>query len=98
MSWASALAVYFLFWSLSVFLVLPFGVRTSEEAGVEKVPGQAESAPHQFSPAKVALRTTLVATIGFLLFFLNYTYGWVTVQMLDYSQWGHPAASASPER
>lgn len=93
MSWASALAVYFLFWSLSVFLVLPFGVRTADEAGVEKVPGQAESAPHQFSLTKLALRTTIVATTGFLLFYLNYTYGWVTVQMLDYTQWGQPVAT-----
>lgn len=91
MSWASALAVYFLFWTFSVFLVLPFGVKTADEAGIEKVPGQAESAPHQFSSARLALRTTIVATIGFTLFYLNYTYGWVTVQTLDYTQWGQSA-------
>ena len=35
----SMLAVYFLFWVFSVFLVLPFGVRTAEEAGKPLVPG-----------------------------------------------------------
>ena len=31
---------------LSAFLLLPFGVRTDEEIGQAKVPGQADSAPH----------------------------------------------------
>lgn len=93
MGWASALAIYFLFWCFSVFLVLPFGVKTADEAGVEKVPGQAESAPHQFSISRLAWRTTLVATVAFALFFLNYVFGWVTVATLDYTQWVHPVVN-----
>lgn len=85
MNWKSALAIYFLFWSLSVFFVLPFGVRTSEEAGVELVPGQAESAPHGFSVKRTAIRTTIVATVLWSLFLLNYIYGWVTPAMLDWA-------------
>ena len=46
MRWTSMVAIYVLFWAFSVFLVLPFGVKTADEAGIEKVPGQAESAPH----------------------------------------------------
>lgn len=83
MRWTSALAIYFLFWAFSVFFVLPFGVKTSDEAGVEKVPGQAESAPHEFKPGKIALRVTIVATILWGLYMLNYIYGWVTPQMID---------------
>jgi len=86
MHWQSALAIYFLFWAFSVFLVLPFGVRTSEEAGGDLVPGQAESAPHRFEPGKIAVRVTIVATILFALFFLNYRFGWVTPAMLDWTQ------------
>jgi len=85
MNWKSALAIYFLFWALSVFFVLPFGVKTSEEAGVELVPGQAESAPHGFSVKRTAIRTTIVATVLWSLFLLNYIYGWVTPAMLDWS-------------
>lgn len=81
MKWTSALAIYFLFWAFSVFLVLPFGVRTAEEAGVEKVPGQAESAPHEFRPGRLAVRVTIVATILWLVFQLNYIEGWLTPQM-----------------
>ncbi|MDF7773900.1 DUF1467 family protein [Sphingomonas sp. AOB5] len=86
MKWQSALAIYVLFWSLCVFFVLPFGVKTSQEAGVEMVPGQADSAPASFSLAKVAIRTTIVSTILFAIFLLNYIFGWVTTEMLD---WAH---------
>ena len=81
MRWTSALAIYFLFWSLSVFLVLPFGVRTHDEAGVARVPGQADSAPHEFRPWLIAKRVTVVATVLFALFLLNYFEGWITPQM-----------------
>ncbi len=84
MPWKSALAIYFLFWAFSVFLVLPFGVRTSEEAGQPLVPGQAPSAPHEFRAGRIALRTTIVATTLFALFYLNYVFGWITTDMLDW--------------
>ena len=83
MRWTSALAIYILFWAFSVFFVLPFGVRTSDEAGVARVPGQAESAPHTFAVGKVALRVTVVATVLFALFLLNYVNGWVLAKDLD---------------
>lgn len=81
MRWTSALAIYILFWALTVFLVLPFGVRTHEEAGAERVPGQADSAPHDFRVGRMAGRVTIVATIMFVLFQLNYYFGWITPAM-----------------
>lgn len=83
MRWTSLLAIYILFWAFSVFLVLPFGVRTSAEVGAEHVPGTAESAPHSFSLKRVVVRTTLVATFLFVLFVANYEFGWVTAGMVD---------------
>ena len=83
MRWTSILAIYTLFWAFSVFLVLPFGVRTTREAGGEIVPGQAESAPHEFHPRKVAIRVTIVATLLWSLYMLNYHFGWLTPQMID---------------
>ncbi len=84
MRWTSLVAIYFLFWSFSVFLVLPFGVRTTHEAGGELIPGQAESAPHEFNPKRIALRVTIVATILWALFVANYYFGWITPKMLDF--------------
>ena len=84
MKFTSALAIYVLFWSLSVFLVLPFGVRTDEEAGAARIPGQADSAPHTFRPGRTALRVTLVASALFGLFYLNYVEGWIAPGAFDF--------------
>ncbi len=84
MNWFSALAIYFLFWFLSLFLVLPFFARTSVEAGEMLVKGQADSAPQRFPAGRVALWTTAVGTGLFVLFYLNYVFGWITADMLDY--------------
>ncbi|MDO7842436.1 DUF1467 family protein [Sphingomonas immobilis] len=93
MAWTSALAIWFLFCSLSVFLVLPFGVRTSGEAGVPLVPGQAESAPANFRPGRTAMRVLIVGTALWGVFMLNYTFGWVTPQMVDVlDTWNEQAA------
>ena len=80
----SIAAIYLLFWMLSLFLVLPWGVRTSEEAGEKVQPGHAESAPHQFRFGRVALWTTLVATLLFGLYYANYVYGWIGVDDVDW--------------
>lgn len=85
MRWTSILAIYVLFWSLSVFLVLPFGVRTHEEAGAERVPGQADSAPHGYRFGKLVIRTTIVAAVLFGLYYANYVNGWIMPADMDYS-------------
>jgi predicted secreted protein len=79
----SIAAIYFLFWVMSAFVMLPFGVRTAEEAGEEKVPGQAESAPVNFRPGRLALRATVLAAILTGLFVANYEYGWLTRDDID---------------
>lgn len=78
MEWTSILAIYVLFWVLSFFFVLPFGVQTHDELGIAKIPGQAESAPGNFRPGRVAMRTTIVSAIAFGVFYMNYTNGWVS--------------------
>lgn len=83
MRWTSLLAIYILFWAFSVFLVLPWGVRTTREAGGDAIAGQAESAPHEFHLSRLLRRVTIVATILFGLFVANYEFGWVTPGMLD---------------
>ncbi|WP_108790536.1 DUF1467 family protein [Erythrobacter sp. Alg231-14] len=79
----SILAVYFLFWVMTAFVMLPFGVRTADEAGVEKVPGQAESAPVNFRPARILVRATIVAIVLTTLFVLNFEYGWIGVDDIN---------------
>ena len=89
MQWTSIVAIYALFWVVSAFVLLPFGVQTHEEAGIEKVPGQAESAPANFRPGLIARRATMIAIVLTTLYVINYAYGWITPQ--DLILWG-PAA------
>lgn len=84
MRWTSFLAIYFIIWFLSLFFVLPFGVRTAEEEGKAKVPGQAESAPHEFRGGRIFLRTTILAAVFFLIFYLNFRFEWITVRSFDF--------------
>ena len=84
MRWTSMLAIYILFWTISLFLVLPFGVRTAEEAGAEVQPGHAESAPHVFSFPRTALRATILSAILFGLFYANYHFGWIGPEDLNW--------------
>lgn len=85
MQLTSIAAIYLLFWMMSLFLVLPFGVRTAEEEGVESLPGHAESAPHRFSFGRVALRATILSAVLFGLFYANYTFGWIGAEELDWA-------------
>ncbi len=85
MKWTSIIAIYSLFWVMSAFLVLPFGVRTHDEAGIDKIRGQADSAPANYQPAKIAKRATLLALALFGLFYANYVNGWVTPKDLDFT-------------
>lgn len=79
MQWTSILAIYALFWVMSAFVLLPFGVRTHDELGIDKVPGQADSAPGNFRPGKLVVRATLVAMVLTTIYVLNYVYGWIGI-------------------
>ena len=96
MRWTSILAIFWLFWVLSAFLVLPFGLKTRDEVGehVERVPGQADSAPINFRPGRVAVRATILAVILCSLYVANYANGWVSVDDLNLFGNG-PAETAS---
>lgn len=95
MKLTSIIAIYALFWVMCAFLLLPFGVRTHDEAGIPKVPGQADSAPADFRPGKLALRATVLAAICCALYVANYINGWVTLADLDFL--GRPPGAEQSE-
>ena len=79
----SVVAIYTLFWAMSFFLVLPFRLQT--RTGEDRtVPGQAESAPPRFSFARTCGWTTIASAVLFGLFYLNYVFGWLPVERLDF--------------
>jgi predicted secreted protein len=81
---SSIVAIYFLFFAFSAFILLPFGVKTDEEAGTPKIPGQAESAPHRFDLRRHLLKAAILGAIFFVLYYANWTYGWITPDDLDF--------------
>ena len=83
MKFTSIVAIYFLCFAASAFILLPFGVKTTEEVGGEKVPGQAESAPDRFDLKRHFLKAAIVAAIFFALYYANWTFGWITPDDLD---------------
>ena len=83
MNWSSIVAIYALFWVMTAFVILPIGIRTHDELGLPKTPGQADSAPGNFQPGKILLRTTLLSGALFGLYYVNYIYGWIDRHSFD---------------
>ena len=84
MQFTSIVAIYVLFFAASTFLLLPFGVKTDEEVGAPKIPGQADSAPHKFDLPAHLVKAALVAGLLTAIYVANYVYGWMTVDDLDF--------------
>ena len=84
MKFTSIVAIYFLFFAFSAFVLLPFGVRTDEEAGMPKVPGQAESAPHRFHLKRHLIKALILAAVLFAIYYVNWTFAWITPADLDF--------------
>jgi predicted secreted protein len=84
MQFTSIVAIYVLFFAASAFLLLPFGVKTTEEVGGEKIPGQADSAPHQFDVKRHFLKAAVLAAVLFAVYYANWTFGWVSPDDLDF--------------
>ena len=83
MQWTSIVAIYALFWVMSAFVLLPFGVKTHDEMGVEKPRGAADSSPANFRPGRLVIRATIIAAILTTLYVLNYINGWISVEDLN---------------
>lgn len=76
----SIIAIYLLFWSLTLFTILPLGVKTWHEDKASPVPGQADSAPQDPQLRRKLKLTTVVSAILFGLYYVNYVNGWVTLE------------------
>ncbi|MCB1548356.1 MAG: DUF1467 family protein [Hyphomicrobiaceae bacterium] len=69
MSIALAIAIYIVVWWITLFAVLPFGVRTQGEAGTV-VDGTPASAPQTFPIGRVVVINTLVSGVIYAAVFL----------------------------
>jgi len=69
LNWVNVFLIYILFWWVTLFMVLPFGVRGQAEEG-EIVQGSEPGAPVQASIKKKFLITTVLSAIFCTIFFV----------------------------
>lgn len=77
-----AIVVYLCIWFMTLFAVLPFGVRTQDEDGTVE-PGTPGSAPANWKPWRIVAINTLVAAVCFGVFYVGYMQGWLTANEVD---------------
>ncbi len=75
MTIATGLMAFAILWWLVFFMVLPFGVKTEEEAGGATVEGHAPSAPNKPRLVMKAVITTIISAAIFLVVYLIFTSG-----------------------
>ena len=73
MNWPGAIALYFIIWWLTLFAILPLGVRSQEEAG-EVIPGSEIGAPATARMGYKVMLTTLVSLPIFLAIWFGMAY------------------------
>jgi predicted secreted protein len=70
MAFFSAFAVYFIIWWVTLFAILPFGVKTQDEDG-DVTLGTTESAPAAAKLWRKALLTTFVSGVIFAIYYVG---------------------------
>ncbi|HVU43560.1 MAG TPA: DUF1467 family protein [Xanthobacteraceae bacterium] len=81
MSTTTAAAVFFLIWWVTLFAVLPWGVRSQQESG-EVVPGTDPGAPLVPRLGRKLIWTTLVTCVVFGVLYVVFTDQLVTLDQI----------------
>jgi predicted secreted protein len=79
---STAFAIYFVFWWITLFLTLPFGVRSQHEDG-EAAPGTDPGAPVAPQMGRKLIWTTLISAVLFAASMLAYDAGYLDVERLS---------------
>ena len=75
MSFFSGFAIYFIIWWLTLFIVLPFGVRSQAE-DESVVPGTDPGAPAKsYLGRKLAINTVVAGLVFYAWYYLTYEMG-----------------------
>jgi len=82
MTLSLGIALYLMIWWMTLFAVLPFGVKTQGEAG-EVVAGTPESAPVAPRLLRVIIINTLVATLAFAFVWAALDNDWLGLYIPD---------------
>ena len=75
-------AIYFVLWWIVLFLTLPFGVRSQQEAG-EGAPGTDPGAPVLARMGSKLLWTTIISAVAFGIGMWAYYQGFLNIERLS---------------
>jgi predicted secreted protein len=79
---STALAIYFVLWWVTLFVTLPFGVRSQHEDGVG-VPGTDPGAPILTGMRRKLIWTTVLSGIVFAIGMAAYHAGYLSIERLS---------------
>jgi len=75
-------AIYFVLWWVTLFLTLPFGVRSQHEDGVG-APGTDPGAPIATRMGRKLIWTTVISAVIFAIGMLAYHAGYLSIERLS---------------
>jgi predicted secreted protein len=79
---STAFAIYFVLWWVTLFVTLPFGVRSQHEEG-GGAPGTDPGAPVASQMGKKLLWNTALSAVIFAIAMFAYYQGWLSVERLS---------------
>ena len=79
---STAFAIYFVLWWVTLFLTLPFGVRSQHEDG-GGAPGTDPGAPIASQMGRKLIWTTLISAVIFGIGMLAYRAGYLNIERLS---------------
>ena len=79
---STGFAIYFVFWWITLFLTLPFGVRSQHEDG-ESSPGTDPGAPVASQMGRKLIWTTVISAFIFAVAVWAYNEGLLSVERLS---------------
>ena len=79
---STAFAIYFVIWWITLFLTLPFGVRSQHEDG-EGPPGTDPGAPVTTGMGRKLIWTTVISAVIFAISMWAYYQGYFNIERLS---------------
>ena len=79
---STAFAIYFVLWWITLFVTLPFGVRSQHEDG-GGAPGTDPGAPVVTGMARKLIWTTIISAVIFAVAWFAYQAGYLSIERLS---------------
>ena len=82
MSIVQIIVAFAIIWWVVLFAVLPFGVRTHHDAGIDPIDGIEPGSPLKPHLGKKLIATTIITLVLLGIFYLGQTMGFLTISSI----------------